>query len=505
MLRYDASKNGTLLSQTPRRTIDRLPNITKPEDLVDTFPVHAGFKGFKLYKAEPSCLEYCTRLAPHCVYWAMPAFWLEEPSYTNNGCEFFFHENTPKELIPRTHLLHPDPASNNRTVRWELPPSGTTKDDPKFQFFHGRPHKDIPAHRYIGCGWSTWYTLDFPCLSGDLDDKIFMSSNEFTVVGDSSSSSWESSSSSPSSLVGSAMSSHLVVKPSRNISISSPRGLPLCSVDIELADRSKGRWIRERQPNSTSTACPLGMKIDKEHSKNFDVIVHDPDRPHCWNREHLLPIGERCIELNCRFITRSSHYISSFKKSIWYGVWRQDSCDYLEFTNRQLQQCITDRKIASIESLGFSIAKFFRGYLKQRLSNLTLYDGEGGRSVMFSTMGMTHYCNSYNDDFRARVLKEMPPVEQNTTDHYIVTGPFASSEREIFVYADRIDEMNRIVQELLEPRGYKFLEFFDLTAAFTYASATQMDGVHIIGPPMKMILTKLFHYMCKDVVEGSII
>jgi hypothetical protein len=61
--------------------------------------------------------------------------------------------------------------------------------------------------------------------------------------------------------------------------------------------------------------------------------------------------------------------------------------------------------------------------------------------------------------------------------------------------------MNQIVQKILGPKGYHFLEFFDMSAAFSYALATQMDGLHIIGPSMKTILTKLFHYMCKDVVE----
>jgi hypothetical protein len=36
-----------------------------------------------------------------------------------------------------------------------------------------------------------------------------------------------------------------------------------------------------------------------------------------------------------------------------------------------------------------------------------------------------------------------------------------------------------------------------------YDVATQFDGMHLIGPPMKLIITKFFHYLCKDHVEGS--
>lgn len=39
--------------------------------------------------------------------------------------------------------------------------------------------------------------------------------------------------------------------------------------------------------------------------------------------------------------------------------------------------------------------------------------------------------------------------------------------------------------------------------AFTYEAATQNDGMHFIGPPMKMIVTKLFHHLCHDVVNGT--
>ena len=37
-----------------------------------------------------------------------------------------------------------------------------------------------------------------------------------------------------------------------------------------------------------------------------------------------------------------------------------------------------------------------------------------------------------------------------------------------------------------------------MSAAFTYDTATQNDGMHIIGPTMKMIITKIFHFLCLD-------
>jgi hypothetical protein len=108
-----------------------------------------------------------------------------------------------------------------------------------------------------------------------------------------------------------------------------------------------------------------------------------------------------------------------------------------------------------------------------------------------------------------------------------------------------MDQYNRFLAKSLAAKRYKMINAFDLTAgesnaidqytaavsklllvllmhrhdlprraltpvlsffpAFTYDSATQMDGMHIVGPPMKMIVTKLFHYVCKDVVDGMIV
>jgi hypothetical protein len=97
-----------------------------------------------------------------------------------------------------------------------------------------------------------------------------------------------------------------------------------------------------------------------------------------------------------------------------------------------------------------------------------------------------------------------------------------------------MDRYNRLLSQLIEPKGLKMINAFDMTAgtvclsvilytifftprkpqhsmasntcltvAFTYDSATQMDGMHMIGPPMKMLVTKLFHHLCSGIVPGS--
>ena len=42
-----------------------------------------------------------------------------------------------------------------------------------------------------------------------------------------------------------------------------------------------------------------------------------------------------------------------------------------------------------------------------------------------------------------------------------------------------------------------------LISCCQYDTSGQADGMHIIGPPMKAIVTKLFHHMCSKAVAGT--
>merc|ERR1711957_1019010 len=75
-------------------------------------------------------------------------------------------------------------------------------------------------------------------------------------------------------------------------------------------------------------------------------------------------------------------------------------------------------------------------------------------------------------------------------------GYLLSSERAVWTGPGPVPKFNLMAEQILQPKGYKMINAFDMSAAFTYDTATQNDGLHIVGPPMKMIVTKLFHYLC---------
>ena len=424
------------------------------------------FSLLQLHYPQKSCCEICTRLAPHCRYWVSPAAKIPRPTYATNGCELYFDQDVPEDVIPRSRLLQ------NAT---QLYIGGRRDGERPASYYHGKPHTNPTAY-FVGCGWDNWFTLDFPCLSGNLDDRVYTNHETF------------------------------VFSPEKNVTSRAAEevALPLCTVENEHLNVSSGRWVREQWPDSKT--CPMPMKVDEGFGKKFDIMTNDGNHPHCWHRDDLSHVGHYCSEWNCRLIQPESKWISELhEENEWFGVWRQYGCGYLEFTDTQLQQCITKRKIASIETEGNSIARFMREYLELRLKNVTMYDG-GSEAVNVTIDTLTLVALSMNPEDHyfgvIKKLKKMPVVEANR-EHYWVTGFFLSSEREPHIQVARMEKFNKIVPGILHAKGYKMINAFDMSAAFTYDTATQFDGLHLIGPPMKMIITKLFHHMCSGIVEGS--
>ena len=479
--------------------------------LDQVYPNHAGFQGFKLYAAAASCCEVCSRQS-ECRYWATPPFRMPNPSFITNGCELFFDDTLvdpyviPNSTRIRDMLLEEAAKAaaaaaaagpkRSRYQRLLLPQGPAPRSEQRQRrrwrrrlkvesMEHGPPHS-YPTAYFAGCGWSFWFTLDYPCLSGDLDDRVYMAQSNFTLEEDKQ----HFSSGMVSTSSVSAVAPH--------------HQLPLCQLS-EMNLKHKGRWVREPFPDNIT--CPQPIEQDPKFRK-ASLIKHDGNRPHCWHRDDLTLAKGSCVEMNCRFIPPESLWKSSLhEERTWNGVWRYYGCNLLEFTDLQLQQCINERKISSIAIEGASISENIRQYVDQRSVGLNFFDAslEGARSITVSTLANPHMSWNENEDGWIAKFQGMAPISANNTDYYIVNPFFWSSEREPHVHAGRAENMAFLMQTWLQPKGYKIINALDLTTAFTYDTALQSDGLHITGPPMKMIVTLVFHDLCSGVVEGSIV
>jgi hypothetical protein len=148
------------------------------------YPFHEGIHGFKLYQPVKSCCEMCSRL-PHCKHWATPPDHFNA-SFQRNGCELYYKD--PTNMIPPSKLLPNRTGTETSSSIALLATAGISPEKPALHGrgrnlrhrrrrladvpqFQGDPHSN-PTTYFLGCGWSFAYTLDYPCLSGALDDSV---------------------------------------------------------------------------------------------------------------------------------------------------------------------------------------------------------------------------------------------------------------------------------------------------------------------------------------------
>ena len=476
--------NGNATTQMNATTMNQCEVRSGSPDNVTlaAYPRHGGFQGFKLYTPAASCCEICSR-QPECRYWATPPLDLPEPSFFINGCELFYDANVTDDAVPKSMRI-PDliqygvPLLRSRRQRQHRTTRRLSEEDELFE--HGPPHSNPTAY-FLGCGWSYHFTLDFPCLSGDLDDRVYLSQSNFTFSGMSTTKSFADSVSS------SVNRSHV--------------SLPLCQLATRVTNQ-RGRWVRKTWPNEA--ICPSPMEPDVNITR-LPAQKFDGAFPHCWHRDDLYTAKQYCFEQNCRFIPPESLWYSSLQEERnWFGIWKYYDCDLVEFTDTDLQECIHKRNIAPFEVRGTSIAKNLRQYTNQRSRNLTFFDPtkSGARKVIIDTVSSPHLVWKHDHQEWMATLDAMMPVT-NDTDYYIINPFYWSSEREPHVHAASADKLAQWMETILRPKGYKVIDALELTKAFTYDTATQMDGVHIIGPPMKMMVTIILHDLCAGVVNGT--
>ena len=455
---------------------------------IDDFPISSGFLGFKFYSPLESCCEICSR-EPLCKYWVTPPLSVTPGIPRWSGCELFFHEPADSTDYSRLETRRRLAAENIHI------PANESEVHPNFRsiknmtgieyraglplIFHGKPHP-VETSYFMGCGWSFWHTQTYPCLDPSLDDAILVfPSSQFDF---------------------SAERSELVPTENR-----------LCTLQDEYpSDRftmmtDAGRWVRLPWPDTSE--CPLEMKNDPSID-SFDVILNDGDRPMCWFRDDLSQIGKRCLEY-CAHQDAHHPWQSSLKKETQhYSIWKNYQCDYLQFTDADLQQCVTSKRIGSYDVQGASIAEFVRQYVKLRFAPIELYSppAEAADAVsnttrpvklVISTFKIPHVLWHKNMSQWREVLEATPAVAEDE-EAYFLTGYYYSSEREPWVTVDLAESLAEMMQEILIPKGWRMLNGFDISAAFTYEVATQEDGLHMIGGPVKMVLTKLLHHLCHE-------
>jgi hypothetical protein len=267
-----------------------------------------------------------------------------------------------------------------------------------------------------------------------------------------------------------------------------------CTLDDEQLQVSNGRWVTYPFPDES--LCPP-MKDASDGGFRSFIADYTGDMPiSCWHREDICQTALVCGEMHCSE-TINHRWITSLKKETrWYGLWESYDCKYHDITNQEIQACISTKNISKIAVSGASISAILEKYVKQRIRDLQFAnDVPESKKVIIDTLKMPHLLWHNNQESYLAELHAMPNITEDV-EHYFVTGFYYTSEREPHVQVDRSLLYSQLAWEVLTPKGYKMINGFDVTAAFAFDTAGQFDGLHIIGPPIRSIITKLFHHLC---------
>ena len=459
---------------------------------LDAYPISVGFLGFKFYSPWESCCDICAR-EPGCVYWTTPPLTRTSPNKRLNGCELFFHENTsiPSPALPTRKWMEESPHVQETFVsEFKHHPHFPPLKNLSKPFIHGKPHGQETSY-FAGCGWSFWHTQDYPCLNNALDDSVDVyPSSVFTL---------EQYKNTSASAIARNVQEHTT--------------LPQCTQDDEVpmsaftTPMDSGRWVR--LPWNMSTCKP--MSFDKDPATKalkFVITDHDGENPICWHRDDLSKIGHVMAEVRAHLEYHHPWLSKVHEDKKWFAVWKRYNCDYMEFTDKELQKCVNDRHISRIQIEGASIAAILRLYMEQRLRTITLFNTASDPlakplDVTLSTLKVPHVLWHDKQSEYSKAIEKMGPTVNEGEEKYFVTGFYYSSEREPFVTVEHAQELSLVMQKELIPRGWKMINGFDVTAALTYDVAGQFDGMHMMGPASKMILTKFFHHLCRSTKMSS--
>uniref|UniRef100_A0A7S4KAF2 Uncharacterized protein n=1 Tax=Odontella aurita TaxID=265563 RepID=A0A7S4KAF2_9STRA len=450
-----------------------LSNPAYPPDNV-SYPYYRAVDGFKFYDGMNTCCEVCTR-TPGCVRWSIPA--LEEA----HECELYFEEKEDEGPViavsadERTirkrqlRLLHHQSSLLNGFSHGHA--LGQVRRRLRGLFLDGAhgPRYGISRNEstayFLGCGWNPFMSLDFPCITAT-EDMIYGSNTTIALHEDD-----------------------YVARASYT--------QRSCMIEDEAFGKHRGRWVRRDFFNTTE--CPEPMVPDKTFSDGgLQIMKNYGDHPICWHRDDFHQVGAFCAEPGCKFVVKDMWRSHLHAEQQWYGTWEQYGCAYRELTDSELQQCVNFRKIEKFDVTGASVASMVRKYLNQRLSGIQLAKAgtPGAISVELSSLSMPHMTWHLTQQEVREKLKTTFGNSTDRTHRYFFSGSFYTSEREIHINAARSLKFSEIAEEILGGKGWKHINAFGMSAAFAYDTAGQMDGLHIYGPPMKMIIVKFFHHLC---------
>eukprot|EP00747_Dinoflagellata_sp_TGD_P166160 gnl/TRDRNA2_/TRDRNA2_188503_c0_seq1.p1 gnl/TRDRNA2_/TRDRNA2_188503_c0~~gnl/TRDRNA2_/TRDRNA2_188503_c0_seq1.p1 ORF type:complete len:705 (+),score=75.14 gnl/TRDRNA2_/TRDRNA2_188503_c0_seq1:61-2175(+) len=454
-------------------------------------------KGSKLYNRMDGCCEACTR-DERCTHWTTPAIGGERDAH----CTLFSKVTAKNKTGPEL------PAQS----MWDAPPRG--------MFISGTKRNERTS-RFLGCGWSCLLSHAHPCLHPN-DDRIMNFGMKLFVH-------------------------------RKDPAFMSSTSSRTCRTPSEV--NSPGHWQELSAAELAKCSKDAsGKSPDVVRAKLFPVLKYDEGDGYCWYKEVLHDLGSRCAEADCpefqsRLVPVSN--LSTAERTTAFK-WVPNHCQLPMMEPSQIQECVTRKKIASFRVVGDSVMDFFSAYVGMRLEHIQFWKGQNSTHVIVDDFSMPHEIWGYNrshweskiktrNERRTNIIKEWGDFklaagffdkesQSKDTSMYFKDATYSvwgsdddlskldhgpimvlwtnnqliSSEREEKVSLERSSQFIKLVRQNWGKRADAYeLNYYGPSAAFTYESSTQEDGLHIVGPPMKALFNMAMHTMCTAPTAGE--
>jgi hypothetical protein len=253
-----------------------------------------------------------------------------------------------------------------------------------------------------------------------------------------------------------------------------------------------GRWVKSLWFQN----CSMELAKTASHFPQYQHRNEEPEE--CWIYDRL--IGNDC-QNGCprnpeRNLWRSS-LMEENEDRLFPFIWKPYDCDLVLYTDEVLAQCMRTHGYAKPVVLGDSVAEFFAEYVNMRFDALdpAIY---GDKPVVIDNLWLMHSIWNYNNAEWNSALQNKQGLLQDGAKGIWLNGPFLSSEREVHCTQGRMGLFVDIARPVLKGRGWNEVDWRNISMAVSYESATQYDGLHVVGSSMKVAFHLAMHTMCAD-------
>jgi hypothetical protein len=140
-----------------------------------------------------------------------------------------------------------------------------------------------------------------------------------------------------------------------------------------------------------------------------------------------------------------------------------------------IQNCIDQKNISSIEVRGASLKTVVEAYLSQKLQNINMTT-ETNNVVVIDTLKLPHVVWHNGIEEHRKNLERYAniTIKRGPIEYYFLSGFYFTSEREPHVQVDRSLQFSQAAYHILTAKGYKMINAFDVTAAFAFDTDGQV-------------------------------